>query len=183
MATTSLWQEWQLPLRQYQRRLRIDRHNAITMRVTIPAWQQAIRVTMLARWWWRHLRINNSNQSIPTMAKMPASINMLTMVPIAQPYSQDACEIDPVRLLLWGGQKVDLESTEWRSIDLHSINSTLTLFWGFIPLNHPSLLSPPPQTVHISWLLPWMEGTALESVLHVAGCPLPSRCCCPIVVV
>jgi hypothetical protein len=30
-------------------------------------------------------------------------------------------------LLLWGGQKVTLELVEWRSIDLHSINSTSSL--------------------------------------------------------
>ncbi len=66
---------------------------------------------------------------------------------------------------------------EWRSIDLHLINAVLTLFRGSIPPNCPSLLSPPPQTVHISWLLPWMGGAALASVLHVAGCPLPSQCC------
>jgi hypothetical protein len=29
-----------------------------------------------------------------------------------------------VRLTLWGGQKVYFELIEWRSIDLHSINST-----------------------------------------------------------
>jgi hypothetical protein len=28
-----------------------------------------------------------------------------------------------------------------------------------------------------------MGGTALASVLHVAGFPLPSHCCCPIVVI
>ncbi len=51
------------------------------------------------------------------------------------------------------------------------------------PPNCPSLLSPPPQTVHISWLLPWMSGAALASVLYVVGRPRPSHCCCPIIVV
>ena len=32
------------------------------------------------------MRINDGNDVITTMAKMPASINVLTMAPIAQPY-------------------------------------------------------------------------------------------------
>jgi hypothetical protein len=35
----------------------------------------------------RRLRINDGNDAITTMPKTPASINMLTMAPIAQPYS------------------------------------------------------------------------------------------------
>ncbi len=76
-----------------------------------------------------------------------------------------------------------MELVEWRWNDLHSINSTLTLSWGSIPPICLSLLSPPPQTVHISWLLPWMGGAALASILHVAGHPSPSHHCRPIVVV
>jgi hypothetical protein len=41
----------------------------------------------------RCLCINIGNDSITTMAKMPATINVFTMVPIAQPNFQDACRI------------------------------------------------------------------------------------------
>jgi len=44
------------------------------------------------------------------MTKTPASINMLTMATIVQPYSQDAYGIG-----CW--QKVDLKSIEWETID------------------------------------------------------------------
>ncbi len=93
------------------------------------------------------------------------------------------CMRNSVHLPLWGGQRVVLKMIEWRSNDLHSINSISTHFWVSIPPNHPSFLSPPPQTVHISWLLPWIGGAALASILHVAGCPSPSHCRHPIVVV
>jgi hypothetical protein len=48
---------------------------------------------MLAQQRQRHLHMNGGNDTITTMAKMPASIKVRTMVPIAQPYSQDACGI------------------------------------------------------------------------------------------
>ncbi len=44
---------------------------------------------------------------------------------------------------------------------LHQIASTLTLICRPIPPNRPTLSSPPPQTVTINWLLPWMGGTAI----------------------
>jgi hypothetical protein len=37
--------------------------------------------------------MNNGNDFIMTMAKTPATINMLTMALVAQPNSQDACRI------------------------------------------------------------------------------------------
>jgi hypothetical protein len=41
----------------------------------------------------RPLHINDGNDFIMMMAKMPATINVLTMVLVAQPNAQDACEI------------------------------------------------------------------------------------------
>ncbi len=54
-----------------------------------------------------------------------------------------------MRLPLLGERKVDLELIEWRSIDLHSIDSTSTLFYPPVPHNCPSLLSYLPLTVEI----------------------------------
>jgi hypothetical protein len=94
MATMPSWQEQQLPWRQWQRCLRINGNGTIMMRATMPAWQWATRVTMLAQWWWRRLCINDGNDSITTMAKMPVTINVLTMALIAQPnFQKKACGI------------------------------------------------------------------------------------------
>ncbi len=81
-----------------------------------------------------------------------------------------------MRLPLWGVQKVDLQLIEWRWSDLHPIVFTSTLSCPSIPQNRPSLLSTPPQTVDISWLLPPMGDTALTI-------PLPSDHYCSIVAV
>jgi hypothetical protein len=70
---------WQSQSQQWQRPLHINGNDAITMRVTIPAQQQATRVTTLAWQWQRCLRIDNGNYAIMTratiaivtMAKMP----------------------------------------------------------------------------------------------------------------
>jgi hypothetical protein len=69
-----------LQSQQRQRHLRIDSNNAIMTRVTTPDQQQATRVTMLVRQWWRPLHINDGNDTIvtkaaiaiATMAKAPA---------------------------------------------------------------------------------------------------------------
>jgi hypothetical protein len=87
----------------------------------------------------------------------------------------------------WGGRKVDLELIEWRSTDLHSINSTSTLFSGSIPPNCPSLSSPPPQTVT---LVDCCFGGWRSTCTHSACCRPPiaissssSHRRCPIAVV
>jgi hypothetical protein len=41
----------------------------------------------------RPLHINDGNDFIMMMTKMPATINVLTMALVAQPNSQDACGI------------------------------------------------------------------------------------------
>ncbi len=41
----------------------------------------------------RSLHINDGNDFIMTMAKMPATINELVMALVAQPNSQDTCRI------------------------------------------------------------------------------------------
>ncbi len=45
--------------------------NTITMRATMPAWQQVTRVTMLAQQWRRRLCINNGNKVTTTMVMTP----------------------------------------------------------------------------------------------------------------
>ncbi len=200
-ATMLAWQQ--------QRCLRINNGNyAIMTRVTIAITTMA-KMPMHQWQWCHHNKGNNSslttsnkgNDASSTMAEMPLHQQWQWLTPSQQwrrclqkktclPWRQ-LCSLTPrthakkvpVHLPLWGGQKVDLESIEWRSIDLHSINSTSTCFWGSIPPNCHSLLSPPPQIVHISWLVPWMCDAALASILHVAGSPLPSHCTPPIVVV
>ncbi len=72
MATPPSWQEQQTPLQQWQRNLFIDSDNASTTRARTPDWWQAIRATTLAWQRQRCLCINNSNDAITTMAKMPA---------------------------------------------------------------------------------------------------------------
>jgi hypothetical protein len=53
----------------------------------MPALQQAMRATTITQQLRRRLRINDGNDAITTMAKMPASMNVPAMMPIAQPYS------------------------------------------------------------------------------------------------
>ncbi len=82
-----------------QRHLHIDDDNTIAMRVTMPARRQQISlhiddgdnpiVTKTAE----TPHIKDGNDFIMTMAKMPATINVLTMVLVVQPNSQDACGI------------------------------------------------------------------------------------------
>ncbi len=74
--------------------------------------------------------------------------------------------------------------TGWVEMKWSPLNQFhLDSFLHSIPPNYPSFLSPPPQTVHISWLFPWMGGTVLTSILHVASCLLSSYNCRPIVVI
>jgi hypothetical protein len=80
-------QERQSPSQQLWRRLHINGNDAIMMRATMPALRWAMRAMTITRQRQRCLRINDDNDAITTMAKKPASINMLTMAPIAQPYS------------------------------------------------------------------------------------------------
>jgi hypothetical protein len=50
-------------------------------------------MTLLLQRRQRPLHINDGNDFIMMMAKMPATINVLTMALVAQPNSQDACGI------------------------------------------------------------------------------------------
>ncbi len=138
MATMPLWQEQQLTLRQWQRCLHIDGNNTITTRGTTPAWQQATRATMLAWWWWRCLPINNNNDAIMTMAKMPASINLLTMAPITQPCSQDACRVGSCTFAPLGWAEglfgIDWVEFSWSPLNQFHLNSFLRFYPPKLPL-------------------------------------------------
>ncbi len=84
-----LWQEQQLQSQWRQRCLHIDGNNAITMRVAMPAWQQATRATRLAQQRQRRLRINDGNEPIVTRATISIATVTKATVHWQQQYHHD----------------------------------------------------------------------------------------------
>jgi hypothetical protein len=66
LTTATMPSSWgqQLQSQQWQRCLHINGNGAITTRATTPAWQWAMRVTMLAQQWRRRLHIDNGKKTI-----------------------------------------------------------------------------------------------------------------------
>jgi hypothetical protein len=124
---------------------------AITTRATMPALRQVTRSTMLAQQWQRRLRINDGNDTIMTMAKMPVSINVLTMAPILQPYSQDACGLCSCAFATLGWAEgwfgVDWMEINWSPLNQYQFH--LDSFLRFYPPKLPlSLISTSPNCPH-----------------------------------
>ena len=93
------------------------------------------------------------------------------MAPIVQHYSQDVCGIGsgPFSAPGWPECRFGIDWVELKCH--HPIASTSILFWHPIPPILSFYLVYPPQTVDISWLLPWMGGAALQSFLPTADHP------------
>ena len=73
---------------------------------------------------------------------------MLTMAPIAQPYSQDTYGMGDGVFLLWGGQKVDLELIVWSSFSPSS--SSLSMRRCLSRHAATSIVAPTPVSSRLS---------------------------------